>query len=128
MNDELIKQINKECEMSDQGIFFQPYGIPVHIKEHVIYMRYETGGYSGGSCWDNSDPTPYYNNEVPDFEVLDVALKYLMPNISYLQYKQVEKLILTNEDSKNEYYGNSTDYKTKYIIVKELEDLLKTFE
>ena len=50
MNQELINKINCKCPY-DQGIFSEPYGIPTHIKELVVYTKYSRGGYSGGSCW-----------------------------------------------------------------------------
>ena len=125
MNAELIKEINEKCPYN-QGIFKQPYGIPVHIKEPVVYCRYETGGYSGGSCWDDSDPQPYSEDVPKDrFKVLDLVLEVLFPEIKYLQYKQIEELIHDNEETEYEYYGNSTDWKCEYIILSELESLIE---
>lgn len=46
LTQEQIEAINKECPYN-QGVFREPYGIPVKIKEPVIYCRYEIGGYSG---------------------------------------------------------------------------------
>lgn len=113
---------------SNQGVFFQPNGVPVRIKELVVYTRYETGGYRGGSCWDSSDPQPYSEEPPKDkFKVLDLVLKELMPNITYLQFKEIDSLIHTEEESENEYYGNCTDYKVEYIILSELYKLLETF-
>ena len=125
MNAELIKEINEKCPYN-QGIFKEPYAIPVHIKEPVIYCRYETGGYSGGSCWDDSNPE-YYSEDVPKdrFKVLDLVLEVLFPDIKYLQYKQIEELIHDNEETEYEYYGNSTDWKCEYIILSELEYLIE---
>lgn len=126
-----IDKINKLCSdsyNSNQGVYFQPTGVPVRIKELVIYTRYEVGGYSGGSCWDSSDPRPYTTEPPKDkFKVLDLVLKELMPNITYLQFKEIDSLIHSEEESENEYYGNCTDYKVEYIVLSELCKLLETF-
>lgn len=124
MTKEQIEKINNECPY-EQGIFVEPYGIPVHIKKPVVYMRYETGGVSGGSCWDSSNPQPYSVSEKPKFKVLDLVLKELKPDLTYLQFREIEDLVHTNEETQHEYYGNSTDYKVEYIILSELEAVLK---
>lgn len=96
LTEDQIKRINKECPY-DQGIFTEPYGVPVHIKEPVIYCRYETGGYMGGSCWDDSDPQPYTEQPPKDrMKVLDLVLKELKPDISYLEFKMLSGLIHDN--------------------------------
>lgn len=123
LTEEQIKKINDLCPYN-QGIFFQPYGIPVHIKEHVIYSRYNTGGYSGGNCWDDSEPRYYSEDKVPDFVALDLVIKELCPDISYLNFKKIIDLIKDNEDTEYEYYGNSTDYKILYLPLSELYELL----
>jgi len=127
---EQIEKIKKLLPDSEQGIYTEPYGIPTHIKEPVIYMRVETGGVSGGSCWDDSDPQSYYIgiNERPNFEILDLVLSELMPTITYLQFKEIEKLIHTNDETEYEYYGNSTDYEIKYVILSELIKKLEEFQ
>jgi len=122
---EQIDQINEKCPYN-QGIFTEPYAIPHIIKEPVIYMRWELGGYSGGSCWNDNEPTRYSGEVKPNFEVLDIVLKELSPNITYLQYKDIEKLIQSDEKSEWEYYGNSTDWGIQFIILSELITLLKT--
>lgn len=118
-----IKEINSTCP-SGQGIFSEPNGIPIDIKEPVIYSRYEIGGYRGGSCW-GSIAKPYIVDEKPKFKVLDMVLKKIKPDLTYLEFRELEDLIQTNEDSDREYYGNSTDYKIEYII---LSDLYKTLK
>jgi len=125
MTQELISEINKLCPY-EQGIFVQPYGIPVLIKEPVAYYRYEIGGEHGGNCWGDS-PTNYSNDTPQDrMMVLDLILERIKPNITYLQFKKIESLIHTNEETQHEYYGNSTDYKIEYIILSELEKYLST--
>jgi hypothetical protein len=115
-----IKKINGECPY-DQGVFVEPYGVPVHIKEPVIYCRYSTGGYSGGSCWDDSDPQPYSEPVPKDrMKVLELVLKELKPNISYLDFKMISGLVEDNSSTEYEYYGNSTDWVIEYIKLSDL--------
>ena len=129
---EQIEKINmlspREWQSNEQGIFTEPYGIPIHIKEPVIYCRYETGGVSGGSCWDDSDPQPY-TVKLPEnrMKVLDLVLAELNQNITYSQYKQIQNLIHTNNETDYEYYGNSTDFQIEYIILSDLIKLLESF-
>lgn len=121
-----MQNINSKCP-SEQGVFFQPYGIPVDVKELVIYSRYATGGMSGGSCFGGTAKS--YTNEVPEnhMQVLDLVLEQLMPNITYLQYKKIGTLIRNNEEREREYYGNCTDWKIEYIVVSELIKLVESF-
>ena len=121
---EQIESINKESPMdwqtNEQGVFIEPSGIPNEVKELVIYMRWQTGGVSGGSCWDDSDPQPYTTGSEPSFKVLDLVLKELYPNVSYLMFKGIEDLINNSETSDWEYYGNCMDFNIKYIVLSEL--------
>lgn len=114
---EQITAINKMCP-DDQGIFVEPYGIPVNIKEPVIYCRYEVSGYEGGGYQDDAI-AQFYTLPIPKdrMKVLDIVLKTYFPSISYLDYKELEELIQINEQTKGEYYGNSTDYKIEYILL-----------
>jgi hypothetical protein len=121
---EQIKSINEASPMdwqtNEQGVFTEPNGIPNKVKEPVIYMRWEIGGISGGSCWDSSNPQPYTIGTQPSFEVLDLVLKELCPNISYLMFRGIEKLINDSETHEWEYYGNCTNFSIKYIVLSEL--------
>jgi len=122
---EEIKELNKGYGR-DEGIFLQPTNIPATIKTHVIYMRYSDGGMTGGNCWNDDAPHHYSNDDRPDFDILNDVLERVAPALTYLQYRKVEKLI---EDgwgySEWEYYGNSTDYAVKFIVLDKLEELLK---
>ena len=74
-------------------------------------------------------PESYVNDEEkPNFEVLDLVLSELMPTITYLQFKEIEKLIHTNDETEYEYYGNCTDYEIKYVILSELIRKLEEFQ
>ena len=130
LSKEQIEKINELSPMkwqeNEQGIFKEPYGIPNHIKEPVIYMRWHTGGVSGGSCWDGSNPQPYTTEaSKPKFECIDLVLKELMPNISFLQFREIEKLIQSSTYTDWEYYGNSTDFEIEFIVLSDLISKLK---
>jgi hypothetical protein len=124
MTPEKIAELNKKCTSSEQGIYVQPYGIPVNIKEHVIYKRWYKGGYKGGNCWDDTEPYWVEGEDEPNFEILDIVLKELKPNITYIQYKEIENLIHENTTYGDEYYGNSSEDGIKYIILSQLEKYL----
>lgn len=126
MTESQIRAINEKSPYN-QGIFFQPNHVPVSIKEHVIYKRTYVGGLSGGNCWDDTVPTykKSYEGDSGEFEVLDLVLEELKPDITYLQVKKIMKLLHTNTETEWEYYGNSSEYLVKYIILSELEKALK---
>ncbi len=131
MEKELIERVNhlayEKMGDTEQGVYVEPYGIPVHIKEPVVYMRWETGGMRGGSYHPDAYAHPYKTDVEPKFQILDIVLKELKPNISFLQFREIEGLIQTTNDTENDYYGNSTDYEIRYIILSELEKLLATY-
>ncbi len=127
MTQDLIDKINAECPY-EQGIFKEPYCVPNDLKEYVVYMKYETGGVTGGSYHEDSVNRDYVKTERPVFKALDLTLKELMPDLSYLQYKEIEELILNNEDTEYEYYGNSKDWKVEYIILSQLEAKIEEFK
>ena len=131
MTPDEIKAFNNSYQKDNQydhnqGIYSEPNGIPVHIKEPVMYMRYEIGGIEGGSCWEDSDPQPYTKYKLEDeWKALDKFLSMYCPNISYLNYKKIDTLIHTNEETDWEYYGNCTEYRVKYIKLKQLETFIQ---
>ena len=113
---------------NEQGVFKEPYGIPHSIKEPVIYMRWKTGGMTGGSYSENSHLESYTCDGLePKFKVLDLVLEELKPNLTFLQFREVEDLVHTQDWSDREdYYGNCTDYKIEYVILSELIKYLET--
>jgi len=124
MDKETIERINSKCPY-DQGVFFQPNGIPDGIMEHVIISSYESSGMEGGSCW--GDEPQYFSRNQPTehMRVLDIVLEEIAPNISYLHYKKISTLINNSEKTHWEYYGNYTESVVEYIVVSELEKLLE---
>lgn len=123
LTQENIEEINKKCPY-DQGVFNQPTGISTDIKTPVIYMRWESEG-RPGSCWDDEDTeNETYYNDKPKFKALDLVLAVIKPDISYLQYKEVENLIKESSQTDNGYYGDYSEYTHNYIVLDELYNLL----
>ena len=72
-----IEEINNNVNDSwNEGVFVEPTYIPIHMKEPVIYMRWESGGYSGGSCW-NDEVSQNYESNKSSFTVLGLVLEKL---------------------------------------------------
>jgi hypothetical protein len=95
-------------------------------KFDFIFDCYESGGVSVGSCWESSNPKPYTIDIKPSrFEPLNHILKELCPNITFLDYIELENLIESGEATDYEYYGNSTDYIYRFIKLQSVYDFLK---
>lgn len=132
LTQEDISEINSKSpniwQENEQGIFTEPFGVD-KIKEPVIYMRWETGGVSGGSCWDTSNPQYYSKSgEAPSFTALYLVLRKLCPTLSYLDYKIIESKVVSTEKTEFEYYGNRTDFGIKYIKLSDVYEVLKSIE
>lgn len=90
-----------------------------------------TGGYNGGNCWDDTAPSYYKHDDLPDktdFEQLisfveEVAVK----TVPFSAWRYIFKHIVTvNEKTEYEYYGNSSDYAWYEANTKEVLDFLKS--
>lgn len=93
--------------------------------EHLyLYWEWSTGGVSGGSCWDSSNPQPYTSSEVED-SALDRLFEEYFPNITFLSYRNfLSKFVKVGEYSLGEYYGNCTNYATRTVNLLELYNFL----
>ena len=91
-----------------------------------IFVEWETGGVNGGSCWDSSNPTPYtLDNPPEELHILDAILEKYRPNITYLEYKNLSANIMEYDSrTEREYYGNSTNYAIKKVLIKDLYNYL----
>lgn len=122
---EQIEEINKECPYG-QGIFREPFGIPNDIKELVIYTKWRSGE-RGGSCWDDDNTVNiHYDKSRPNdaFKVLDLTLKTLKPDVTYLQFREIEGLIDSNVECDYGYYGDYTEDTIEWIKLSDLYEML----
>lgn len=82
------------------------------------------GGQSGGSCWDEGEPS-YYGLETeaePEDEYLDNILTDAIPDLTFLEYRRLGKAEIyeRTEEYNNEYYGNYSRYAKRKLKVEEL--------
>ena len=101
---------------------------PYEYPDGVLSERWLTGGQGGGNCWD-SEPSyyPIDTEKEPNLTGLDEILMEVSPNLTFLQYRLIEKLIEYDTKTYNEYYGNYTIYSLKTLKLKDLYDKLKEF-
>lgn len=119
-----IDKINKNHDSWNQGIYKEPFGVD-HEKDYVIYQRHETGGVSGGSCWDESNPQPYENwKDREKWIALEMALKIINPSLTYSQFTEIENLVTSSTETEWEYYGNCQHYDIWYLSLEKLYKFL----
>jgi len=82
-----------------------------------------TGGRSGGNPWNEADRDS--NAEDPkEIDLLDDFLEEYFPNITFLHYKRLMRLVKTQTWTHDEYYGNSSNYKCSYITFEDVSEYL----
>jgi hypothetical protein len=122
-----IEKINEKCPY-EQGIFIEPYGCD-GMREPLLYMRWKTGGITGGSCWEGSNPQPYTSDDPkPRFVVLTLTIKELKPDLTFLEYEEIMDMVVSTDTTDWEYYGNCTNYGIEYLKLSDLIKKLEEFE
>jgi len=128
--EKINKEVHQEWGENEQGVFKQPTGIPTDVKDHVIYMRWLKSGMAGGNY--HGDSPEYFEKNEPDFEVLELVLLELKPQLSFLQFKKlkrdIKELIHRNDDEEEEYYCNCKNFEIIYIKVSDLIKYLLTIK
>ena len=95
-----------------------------YVYNSVLTEKYYVGGYTGGNCWDDTEPYYDPSDSTPKFGVLDELLLEVAPSISLLKYKEIEKLVEEGSYTDREYYGNTSDYVTFSIDLDKLYAIL----
>ena len=95
--------------------------LPILVSEQWV-----SGGKRGGNCWgDSADELVIADDPPTEFAVLDELLELVCPNITYLQYRKLQKHIHRVEYTEYEYYGNYTAQSFMYILHSDLLAVLK---
>ncbi len=112
------------CIDSVRGLDYSYDSDTFHYDDGKIIQKHETGGASGGNCWGDSAER-YSNSKSEDaFKPLDTILTKVCPNITYLKYREIESLLMEDQDSDREYYGNYTNYTTYTLDIGKLYDTI----
>ena len=86
------------------------------------------GGITGGSCWGSENLRGRTAEPEPEFTAVDTLLELLVPDIKFLQYKKLAHIFSENEYTILEYYGNSTEYRYKWVTIEDLYNKLVELE
>lgn len=99
---------------------------------YAIIASESVGGMSGGSCW-GDEAEPYSNPESYDScrrdfdKQFDAVMLEICPTISFLQYKKIyNDCVKSGNNTRYEYYGNSSENVVIYCIMQELFDELQS--
>ena len=108
-----------------------------YIIKNVLHVDWENGssdhyevtwvigGMTGGSCWGDSPLQHVSSEEEPPLTQLDNFLETNFPNLTFVAYKRIiSDLVVEDEYTNTEYYGNYTIHKVKRIDFKQLYDKL----
>lgn len=100
----------------------------VEETEPYLEVSWVTGGVGGGNCWGDVADLPVEPDEEPEFDSLDKIVEALVPNLSFLQYKQLSQTCLERStDSDGDYYGNVTYRARKTLYLQKLHQKLLDF-
>lgn len=104
-----------EFEALVEDIFLKEGPFYSYPDKGVIKVQWETGGFTGGSCWGTA-PYAYTSNEDPkDLDLVDAIILQIRRDMPFLEYKALRHLIKHEDYTEYEYYGNYTEYKTNSI-------------
>lgn len=114
IGDEYVKKL------SDKFRDFYPA-----IMGEEIYV----GGYRGGNCWNSTEPH-YESVEVEDKSgkmpinfLIDFLEKYF-PSTSIRTFASIINAHYSHKREVREYYGNTSEYITRVILIKDIVDIL----
>lgn len=103
----------------------------------AIIVKTCTGGYSGGSCWDDdsSYARPYETGNRVEYEDFEKFIEHILVSIfgrnhafadipKLLEELRKSNLVIEDFDTHYEYYGNSDNYQMYYIKLWDLYQFL----
>jgi len=101
---------------------------PKYDSPCFVYVRWDGGGASGGSCWEDGEARPYDGDSEPEFSAVDRIVIRLCPDIDEAELKLIRsKVIRERSVDVNEYYGNYHIECMKYADVRDIIAELKHY-
>lgn len=104
-----------------------PYDTPEVAKftPTAFYLAFETGGSNGAGCWGGEARSYSTSTEGADeFTALDQFLEVNFPNIPFLAYRKLVRLMEKFEYRDSDPYDNSTSYQVRALSFDELWSVL----
>ena len=146
-----IDQIKKELEkLSNSNFSKYTYIIKKHdrdqyrdssssgISQNMLYpnsiaIKYEIGGISGGSCWETSNPEPYFVSSRPNtfkelyYPIIKLLHELNVFNDGFLYIDTMFELsnkMKVAEQTVREYYGNCTNYDVEILLISDILSII----
>lgn len=98
---------------------------PPERERKVLSVEWRTGGITGGSCWGGEANISIDADEEPEFEELFSILELVAPNLTFLHYRNLLKIVKQDDRTDREYYGNCSYYTIRRICLDDLYRFLK---
>lgn len=108
---------------SNVGVY-QPY--PISEPKFALFLKWSVGGVRGRSCWGGTPEAYVSTDPEPAWTHLEDILEQFCPKITYLQFRRLERLVTIADDGYMDYYGNSTDYCVKILLLEDLWNFIYT--
>lgn len=120
----IIEDLKNFLSKNQNPYFYKSHSFP-YEKDLVFNSEpWATGGRCGGSCWNdgaNENVTPEPEQEI---ELLYKFLEENYPELSFINFRKLEKFIRTYEYCNSEYYGNYTEYSMNYICFEDIANAI----
>lgn len=98
-----------------------------------LWIEYDIGGASGGTCWNDNEAEEYENYIEREKMIPENFYAFLSKYFNDVQLKEINYFLhklnwFSDTRQENEYYGNYTIYEYKYISSNVLYDFLVELE
>jgi hypothetical protein len=96
-------------------------GLTLINNKPAFVNSWHVGGSSGAGYWGDEDLHSYVTGEPePEWADLTKVLEHFCPSITFLKYKKLMTITKSDSWSRNDYYGNETNYSYRYVFVENL--------
>jgi len=132
-----IELEGSESRRSRDELYHADKDIDWRKRNGKISVKTETGGVSGGSCWDSSNPEPYETGRYVEYRDLSLFVEHILLSIfgKNHAFADIPKLmkkfnelgypyVREDDHTDYDYYGNSTSWQWYEISIWDLYQFL----
>jgi len=119
-------RINGLAELESKVEYYAGSGFEAHTRGMNLIGYVLVGESSGGNCWGDITHYKSYSYD-DDFKTYALAtmLKAVVPEILFLDFIELKRLIHNDEFTDKHYYGNYREYQYCYVDYKEIYEFLE---